>query len=499
MNELTAAKPIEHLSSAKRKLLDALLNGRAQTQSSSSSQVILRRDPGEPIPLSLAQEQIWLLSETTQATVPFYNESICIYRRGPLDRMVLERSFTEIIRRHEAWRTTFELVDGQPTAVVHAAPQVFPITVQDLRSTPAAQREEAALRLAREQAQKPFQLNMFPLLRLTLIHLQDDEYRLYVTMHQIIVDGLSVFKVLPMELATLYESFSRGGPSPLPELPIQYGDFACWQKKHVGEKILEEQLKYWEHQLSGELPVLSWPDDFPHPARRSFRGAIFPTVWPKQLAERLNAICQQESVTLFMVLLAGFASLLHRYTGQEDIIVGTLSPAGRERRELETILGYFLNPVPLRFNVSGGPSFHELLRQSREAISGAIANDDVPFHRIVQRIAPRPDSSRNPIFDSVISLAPKLPDLPTGWSQTFMDIESGGSRWGLYIELNERPEGLMIRAQYNPDLFEAATIRRMVKDFEMTLAITCAAPAQRVSELPRILAQPSLASELKKV
>jgi surfactin family lipopeptide synthetase A len=290
--------------------------------------------------------------------------------------------------------------------------------------------------------------------------------------------------VFPTELATLYEAFSAGQPSPLAELPIQYGDYAYWQRQWMQTGAFESQLAYWLDQLTAEPPALQWPADRPRPASSTYRGAIHPFTIPNHLLRRLNAMSRGESVTLFMSLLAGFSALLYRYTNQEDIVVGTLAPSGRKRSEVQNLMGYFLNPVPLRMNLCGNPTFRELLQRARDVVLGAIGNDDVPFEYVIAKAGFPSDLNRRPLVEVVISLAPATPDLGPGWSQTFMDVESGGARWGLYLELGERPNGLLGRAQYNPDVFEATTIGRTLQEWQVLLEAGASNPELRLSELP---------------
>ena len=475
---------IGQLSEAKRRLLAVLLSREKPVRRANSAS-ITRRNTSAPVPLSLAQEEIWRRALKGIDKPPFYNESITIHRRGALDVGALQQSLTEIVRRHEAWRTTFDILDGQPFQIVHRAPERFPIGIYDLSTLPESRKEKEALRLASEQARERFNLKTGPLLRVRLIHLDDAHHRVYVTMHQIVVDGVSVFRVFPLELIKLYEAFAQGRPAPLPEPGIQYKDFARWQKESLGQGVFERQLDYWREQLSGELPALQWPSDRPSSSVQTYRGSIVPGEWPKAVAEQLRAVCEEESVSLFMGLLAGFVLLWHHYTKQNDIIVGTLAPAGREQQEVQELLGCFLNPVPLRFRITQSMTFHDLLGQAREVVSGAVANDDVPFYRIAEQVRESSDLSENPLFDAVISLAPSLPDLGPGWDQTFMDVESGGSTWNLYLELNERPHGLIFRAQYNPDLFDAETIRCMTDEMKLLLETAAAEPQKTISELHR--------------
>ena len=475
---------IGQLSDTKRRLLDALLNHEKPVRRGSAG-AIPRRNTSAPVPLSLAQEEIWRRALDGIDKPPFYNESITIHRRGEIDVGALQASLTEIVRRHEAWRTTFDVFDGQPIQIVRPAPERFPVNIYDLSTVPESRKEEEALRLASEQARERFNLKTGPLLRVRLIHLDDMRHRVYVTMHQIVVDGVSVFRVFPLELVKLYEAFAQGRPSPLSELGIQYQDFARWQNESLGHDVFERQQNYWREQLSGELPALQWPSDCPRPCVQTYRGSIVPGEWPKAVAEQLRAVCEEESVSLFMGLLAGFVLAWHYYTKQNDIIVGTLAPAGREQQEVQELLGCFLNPVPLRFRITRSMTFQDLLRQAREVVSGAVANDDVPFYRIVEQVRESSNVSENPLFDAVISLAPSLPDLGPGWDQTFMDIESGGSTWNLYLELNERPHGLVFRTQYNPDLFDTETVRRMTDNLKLLLEAAAAEPRKAISELRR--------------
>ena len=473
---------LSHLSDAKSRLLQRYLVGDLPEASCRAS--ITRRLSGTVPPLSLGQQQVWVREQTARDEPPFYNESITIHRNGPLNLAALKRSFIEIIRRHEIWRTTFDTVSGQPVQIIHMAPPRFSLPVVDLRDVPETKRQREALRVATEDARKEFNLKKGPLVRATLVRLDDEEYCLFLTMHQIIVDGVSVYSVFPTELVTLYEAFSAGRPSPLPELALQYADFACWQRQNLKGKSWANQVTYWRKKLAGELPVLPWPSDHRRPAIQTYRGAIHPFKLSKSLSSALRELSQAENVTLFMVLVLTFTALLHRYTGQEDIIVGTVASPGRKHTELQGLLGYFINPVALRFDLSCEPSFRELFCQARELTSGALAHDDIPLEHLTEELKVRPDPSRNPFFDLVISFVPMWPDLASGWSMTPMDAESGGAKWDLYLELNDRQEGIIGRAQYNPDLFDSTTIARFLEHLEVVMKCATANPRQRCSEFP---------------
>jgi hypothetical protein len=470
------------LSEAKQRLLEMQKRGGVAPSASGASAGRHRR-PEDPVPLSFSQEQVSRLDQTAGKLAPLHNESITIHRHGPCNVHALEKSLAEIIRRHEIWRTTFEVVQGQPVPVIHPVLATLKLPVDDLRTLPENERETAALNLATQDARQPFDLTQLPLFRARLLTLDDSEHRLYLTAHQIIVDGITVFDVFPFELTTLYESFAAGRPSPLPELQAQYADFACWQRGTLKGQFMENQLAYWQKQLAGDLPVLQWPNEVARPARQTYRGAMHPFKLTQELTESLRDLGRREGVTVFMILLSGLVTLLHKYTGQEDIIVGTLAPSGRKHAEFQRLIGYFLNPVPLRANLAGDPTFRSLLRQMREVTLGAISNDDLALDLIAERLRVKRDPSRNPFFTVALSLAPEVPPLPPGWKMTYMDVESGGARWDLYLEMSDRPDGMLGRAQYNPDLFSASAIVETLEDFRRLLKSAAADPARTVSSL----------------
>jgi hypothetical protein len=470
------------LSEAKRRLLEIQRRG-GLIPATSTSSGLKNRERGVPAPLALAQEQVWRLDQTAGKLAPLHNESITIHRHGPCDTAALEASLAEIIRRHEIWRTTFEVVGGQPVQIVHPAPATFKLTAADLRTLPKGDREKKALELATEDARAAFDLNHGPLFRIRLVTLDDSEHRLYLTAHQSIVDGITVFDIFPSELTTLYESFAAGKPSPLLPLNAQYADFADWQRLTITGEAMEKQLAYWQKQLSGGLPIPRWPNDGARPTQQTYRGAMHPFELTQELTESLRDLGRREGSTLFMILLAALAALLHRYTREEDIVVGTLAPSGRKQIEFQRLLGYFLNPVALRANLSANPSFSSLLGQMREVTLGAISNDDVPLQLIAERLEVKADPSRHLFFTVALSVAPDVPQLPPGWAMTYMDIESGGARWDLYIELNDRASGMMGRVQYNPDLFTVAAITQTLEDLRLLLEKVVADPRQRISAL----------------
>ena len=468
-----------NLSDTKRKLLEALLRG--EVKGPGRPLAIPQRDSSGPAPLSPAQEQVWLHSHLAPA-VPIYNESLTVHHKGSLDVGVLERSLTEITRRHEAWRTAVSLAHDEPHQIVHP-PLDVRLPLRDLRDIPESEREREARRLAALDARQPFDMARGPLWRGTLVRTGKEEHRLYLTIHQIILDGVSANRVFLPELVSLYNAFSRGHASPLPELPIQYADYATWQRRQVRAGAFHEDVPYWRSRLGGEPAVLEWPNDHARPSVQTFRGAIQHLAMAKGLVQGLKAMSRREGVTLFMTLVAGLVALLHRYTGQDDLTVGTLS-AGRRQPDTEGLLGYFLNPVALRLDLSGNPTFRELLGRVREAVIGAMAHDGLPFHELVKELRPRPDPSRNPLFQVLISLEPRVPPVDPAWDLTFFDVTSGASKLDLYLLLDEGPAGITAPTTYNPDVFEESTITRMADHWRTLLEGALGDATRRVSHLP---------------
>jgi len=448
-----------------------------------------------PAPLSCWQLHVWNHTQLAARLSPgaqLFNETITIHRQGSLDVAALEKSLNEILRRHQAWRTTFRTVDGQPQQLV-SAPAKSSLAVFDLRSLPKAEQEREALRLGTDDVRQPFDLANGPLVRTKLVRLSEVEWRLLLTVHQILLDGVSVYHVFLPELMTLYKAFSNKQASPLPELPLQYPDYAIWARERALGDFLSGQKAYWRKQLREPLSELDLPTDRPRPAHQTFRGAILPFALPKQLSEQVRLYSQRENVTLFITLLAVFYCLLHRYTDQEDVVVGTIAPT-RQRSELQGLLGYFLNPVVLRADLSRNPTFREVLSLSRNIFLEAISHSDVPFDSLVEMLQLRTACDRQPLYQVQISLEPPMPALDEGWNLTPMDFESGGAKLDLYMVFDDRPSGMIGRVQYNPDLFDAATMSRLVEHYQATLEAVLADPLQRLSDLPQLKLTDSFAS-----
>lgn len=480
--EETAVKPDDApLSKAKRRILEGFIRGNLGKATEAHLR-INRRSPEEAIPLSFPQQQVWLHAHMA-ADVPFYNEAITVYRFGPLDLDLVERCLLEVIRRHEIWRTTFEAREAVPVQVIHEPPSSIPLPLADLRNLQVTERELEASRLATQDARLRFDLKKGPLLRARIVRLGDEEYRLYLTFHQIIFDAVSAYQVFLPELSTLYESFAVGKPSPLSEPTIQYGDFACWQQKNLIPEVWSEQLAFWRRQFSGELPVLEWPIDRPRPVTETHRGAIQRFILTPDVVRSLREFAQREGASLYMTLLAGLAVLLSRYTGQEQIIFGSPT-AVRTRTELERVLGYLVNPVALRIDLSGNPTFRELLGRVRGVVLDALQHADVPYPRVVKEIQPKPDPSRNPLFQVMVSQQPLLPQLPKGWSLQTEEVSNGGSKMDLIIVIDDKGESISGPVTFNPDLFDVSTIGRMVGHWNTLLRAASMGPEEKISHLP---------------
>ena len=469
------------LTDSKRKqLLEAYLQTRLEGLSAAPSAVAPRQEK-LALPLTFAQQQLWLHAQLAPDT-SLYNEPLTVRRKGPLDVSVLERSFTEIIRRHEAWRTTFPVVDGQPLQRV-GAPFEIRLPLIDLRGLPFSEREGEAMRLAAEDARQPFELSRGPLFRAKLVRLEDEEYRLFVTLHHLIFDGFSGYRVFLPELVALYEAFSRSEASPLPELPFQFADYALWQKEWQSDDWLARQMDYWRRQLAGELPALHLPLSRTRPAQQTFRGALQSLTLPASLSDDLRQLSREEGVTLYMTLLAAFNVLLLRYSGQEDILIGS-NTAGRNCPSSEKLLGYFLNTIVLRTDLSGSPTFRQLLQRVRHTTLDALSNDEAPLDRLVAELHPQRDVNRNPLFQVLFSLEPPITIAEAGWDITCIDVETGTTKFDLCLVLDDRPEGLLCRFIYNTSLFDADAITSMGGHWRTLLQSIVADPGQELSKLP---------------
>nr|MBA3356212.1 amino acid adenylation domain-containing protein [Pyrinomonadaceae bacterium] len=435
----------------------------------------------QELPLSFVQEQLWFLDQLKPGSSS-YNVPQAIRMSGALDVAALRQTLESIIARHEALRTTFVSVDGQPVQVIAPARSVA-LPVIDLRELPISERETETQRLVTEDVRRPFDLAQGPLFRASLLRLGDEEYVLLINMHHIICDGWSM-GVLFRELAAFYEAYATEKSSTLPQLPIQYADYAVWQREWLRGEVFEKQLAYWKQQLSGAPAVLGLPTDRPRPAVQSFQGARQFVGLPKNLSEQLLALSRREGVTLFMTLLAAFQILLSRYTGQEDIVVGT-DVANRNQVETEGLIGFFINNVVMRSNLSGDPSFSELLAQVREMALAAYAHQDMPFNKLIEALKPERSLSHTPLFQVLFVLqnAPMQKLELAGLTLSSLELDSKTSKFDLAVFMEETEQGLVGTWGYKTDLFEAPTITRMAAHFETLLANIIAQPNTRLSAL----------------
>ena len=430
-------------------------------------------------PASLAQQRLWFLDRLEPQSTA-YNIPACLGISIPLDVGALEQSLNALVQRHEVLRTSFVAVDGQPMQVIAPALKL-PLPLVDLSALPNAEREAEALRLANEQAQRPFDLTQGPLLRVLLLQLRAQEYLLVLTMHHIISDGWSL-GVLYKELATLYTAFANGQPSPLPDLPIQYADYALWQHERVQGDLLADDLAYWKKQLAGAPALLDLPTDRPHAAVPASQGSVHFVTLPSNLTEALKALSRVEGVTLYMTLVAAFQILLYRYSGQDDIVLGAFT-AGRTRMELEALVGFFVNTLVLRTDLSGNPTFRELLGRVRQVTLEAQAHQEVPFDSLVRELHPTRALGQNPLFQVMLVLQPPPPALPAGWEPSKMVVETGAAKFDLALDLADRPEGLSCRFEYRTDLFGAETIARMTGHWQTLLEGIVADPSRPIAEV----------------
>ncbi|NJR49193.1 MAG: amino acid adenylation domain-containing protein [Leptolyngbyaceae cyanobacterium CSU_1_3] len=435
----------------------------------------------QPLPLSFSQQQMWLLAQLEPDT-PCYNDAVTLQFTGSLNVAALEQSLNEIIRRHGIWRTKFVAIAGIPHQVIQ--PHFpFPLSVVDLRTYLPDQQAQTALQLATAQAQRPFDLTQTPLLRATLVQLSETDHRLYLTLHHIIYDGVSLYSVFLKELSALYDAFCAGRPSPLADLTIQYADFAAWQQQELRSETLQPQLDYWTKQLAS-LPTLQLPTDRPYPAIASLKGSQHCLSLSKELTEQLKALSRQEGVTLYVTLMSAFKTLLHRYTAQDDIPVATVT-AGRNRSDIEPLIGCFINTLIIRTDLSGAPSFRELLRRVRSVTLDAYAHQDTPFQKVVEalRLTQKTSQPRS-WFQVLFVLAPPWVETDSRWQLSQQDVDTGTTECDLYLELDERPEGLIGRIEYSTDLFDADTIARLAEHFQTLLEGIVAHPEHRLTELP---------------
>ncbi|MFP5270445.1 amino acid adenylation domain-containing protein [Coleofasciculus sp.] len=437
--------------------------------------------PEQPLPLSFAQERLWFLHQL-EPTTATYNMHAAVRLTGVLDIQALEDSFNEIVRRHHVLRTNFTVVDGQPVQVI-APTLTLTISVVDLQGLSETEREAQVRRQAKGEALFPFDLAKGALLRIKLLKLNASEHILLFTIHHIVCDAWSL-GVLIREFTQLYEAFVNGKPSPLPELPIQYADFANWQRQWLQGEVLDAQLSYWQRQLAGIPATLSLPIQRQPPAIPTFGSANQSFHLSSATSEQLQTLSRQEGVTLFMTLLAAFQTLLYRYSHQKDIVVGT-DVANRNRQDIEPLIGFFVNLLVLRTDLSGNPSFRELLEQVRDVALAAYEHQDLPFAKLVEVLRPDRNSSHTPLFQVLFVLqnAP-LPDLDlSGLTVKPVEINTEIARFDLALFMEQTDTGIIGTFKYNTDRFEAKGITQFCHQFETLISRILKNPDTRIDTL----------------
>ena len=461
---------VSQLSPIKKALLQKLLLQKAAREF--ELKPIPKRHAGCTVPLSSAQKRLWFLDQLMPGKASF-NVPTALRLKGPLDAQVLEQSLNELIKRHEVLRTRFESVGGHPVQKIEPS-LTMRIPVVDLSEMAEADRESEATRLTNEEIHRPFDLKQAPLLRSSLLRLGCEDHIFVATIHHIVTDGWSMV-IFTQELTAIYEARVKGMPSPLKELPIQYGDYAYWQQEWMSREGLDNLLSYWREKLSGAPELIKLRTDRPRPSVQTSRGAMLSRVQSKELTQALKSLCHREGVTLFILLLAVFKVLLRHYSNQDDIVVGT-NIANRNRVETEGLIGFFINQIVLRTVFSGDPSFRQILAQVRETALGAFAHQDMPFEKLVEELQPGRSLSYSPIsqvkieFQDVVTPAHSTVSLiPKGLETSMVSVESSVIRYDLHLFLLDTDHGLVTSLGYSADLFNPDTVAQMIDQFQILL------------------------------
>jgi amino acid adenylation domain-containing protein len=452
------------LSAGRRRVLQKLLNG-----------------DRHPVPLTSAQQRLWFLEQLAPNS-PWYNVDLGFWLDldpgDTIDIDAMRRALDEMVRRHESLRASFSASDGQPIQVIHPELEI-PFPVVDLAGFPESERESEMMRIALEEAQRPFDLSQPPLLRASLLRLNPEQFVFLLTVHHIIADGWSMH-IFSDEFTRLYQAFRVSQPSPLPDLPIQFSEYVQWQRRRLESEEAEVLLAWWKRRLEG-APTLELSTDRPRPAVPTYRGARQFLSISQSLIRRLEALSRREEATLFVTLLAAFQTLLHRYTGQPEIVVGT-PVAGRNRANSEALIGCFINTLVMRTDLSGDPTFREALERTRETVVEGLARQDVPFERIVEALNVPRDLVRNPLFQVTFQLF-QTPG-PAARGAKPVVTQKGTTQVDLAIDLFQSPSGVSGTIEYSTELFDSSTIERMMGHFQVLLEGIADSPGQRLSALP---------------
>jgi amino acid adenylation domain-containing protein len=438
--------------------------------------------PAEHVPLSFAQERLWFLDQLEPGAAT-YNLPLTLRLHGALDAEAMRRSLGEIACRHEVLRAVFRDADGRPVQEFLAA-EGFPLPLTDLSATPSDDVDGEIERRVLAESVAPFDLARGPLFRAALLRAAADDHVLLLNMHHAVSDGWSI-GILVRELTALYGAFSAGQPSPLPELPVRYADFGVWQRAWLSGGVLDGQVEFWRRTLAGAPAQLDLPTDRPRPAVQTYRGANHDMAFPRAVTEKLATLARSEGASLFMAIMAAFQSLMGRWSGQDDVVVGT-PIAGRNRAELEGLIGFFVNTLPVRGDLRGDPTFRELLRRTREATLDAYAHQDLPFEKLVAEIHPERSLSHGPVFQVMLTLQ-NLPEGELRLGELRIEqvlAQEVAAKYDLAFTLAETPAGLSGSVQYNPDLFDEATVARMARHLGRLMEGAAAHPDTRLSRLP---------------
>ncbi|HEX8089856.1 MAG TPA: condensation domain-containing protein, partial [Blastocatellia bacterium] len=473
-----------HLSAQERELIKYLLEDEGVELP--KVQPIARRQGQQEIPLSSSQERLWILEQLLPGTAT-YHIAEAFELKGTLNVEALNQTINEITRRHEVLRTTFATRDGRPVQVVSPTLNVD-LVVSDFSHILDGSRRAKALDWSNERMSQPFDLQKGPLLRADLLRLAEDDHILLITMHHIISDGWST-RVFVREIVEMYTAFSKGEPCPLPDLPLQYADYCFWEKEWLESEGLRSQYEFWTEQLK-DLPVLNLPTDYPRPKVQEFRGAMKVFELPAQLSTSLNDFCVKEGVTLFMTLMSGFAALMYRCSGQEDIPIGT-PVANRNRPHTEELIGFFVNTLVLRINLSGAPTYRDLLQRVRQTTLNAFDHQELPFDKLVAALQPDRDLSRSALRQVVfaeqnlLNSSVELPGLTI--SPLMEESNLGVARLDMALFMWKGQDNVMGALEYNTDLFQASTIDRFIERLQLVLEDMVSNPEHSIIEMSPLI------------
>ncbi len=478
-----SATDTDRLAAARRALLQQRLRSGRTTRPSTGA--VTARTTTDPAPLSISQRQLWYLNQLAPEAIA-YNEMVTVRKSGALDADALRRAFTELVRRHHAWRTTFPLIDGEARQVVHAPPS-FELTVLDLTHLEPEVAEQRATELAAADTRRPYDLAAGPLLRPRLVRLTPEDHRLYLGLHHLVFDGVSLYRVVLPELVALYQAYSAGLPSPLPEPVLQYPDYAAWEVEWTASAAVAARVRHWRERLAG-APPLQFPLEHPRPARQEFRGGMVALSVRADTVARLRSFAQHHDASLFQVLAAAYAWWLHRYTGQPDLVFATATDL-RQRPELDSLVGYCLTPMPIRVDLDDVPTLSAVLGRVRAEILDGLGKL-VPFEHLVRELDVPRDPRLNPLFQTVLVLEPPLAAPDPEWSLHQMESaignQVGSSKFDLSLELDERPDGhLAGRFVYDSELFERSSAEQMGRHWTRFLGALAQSPELPLEALDR--------------